>query len=130
MMLAEAVTDCNVGPLKNFSMTDEDRHELKIAGLLHDCGKITTPVHVVDKATKLETIYDRIGAIDARFEVVRRDAEIVMLRAELGGGHRAPGAERDFGARLREIDEDREFLRFANIGSEAMDPEHVQRVRG
>ena len=129
MMLAVAVTDCNVGPLKNFSMTDEDRHELKIAGLLHDCGKITTPVHVVDKATKLETIYDRIGAIDARFEVVRRDAEIVMLRAELGGGHRAPGAERDFGARLREIDEDREFLRFANIGSEAMDPEHVQRVR-
>ena len=34
-------------------MTDKDRYELKIAGLLHDCGKVTTPVHVVDKATKL-----------------------------------------------------------------------------
>ena len=129
MMLAEAVTNCNVGPLKNFSMTDEDRHELKIASLLHDCGKITTPVHVVDKATKLETIYDRIGAIDTRFEVVRRDAEIAMLRAELDGRQRDPAAVEDFETRLREIDLDREFLRFANIGSEAMDPEHVQRVR-
>jgi HD-GYP domain-containing protein (c-di-GMP phosphodiesterase class II) len=36
-------------------MDDRDRYELKIAGLLHDCGKVTTPVHVVDKATKLQT---------------------------------------------------------------------------
>ena len=64
-------------------MTDKDRYELKIAGLLHDCGKVTTPVHVVDKATKLQTIFDRIGLIDTRFEVLKRDAEIRMLRAKL-----------------------------------------------
>ncbi|MBI4194255.1 MAG: GAF domain-containing protein, partial [Betaproteobacteria bacterium] len=61
MMLAEAVNNCKVGPLQGFTMTDRDRYELKIAGLLHDCGKVTTPVHVVDKATKLETICDRIA---------------------------------------------------------------------
>ena len=83
MMLAEAVNDCRVGPLRSFAMTDKDRHELKIAGLLHDCGKITTPVHVVDKATKLETIYDRMNTIDTRFEVIRRDAEIAMLENKL-----------------------------------------------
>src|ERR687896_55900 len=60
MMLAEAVNDTRGGPLSDFQMSDKDRYELKIAGLLHDCGKVTTPVHVVDKATKLETIYDRI----------------------------------------------------------------------
>ena len=71
------------GPLADFRMTDKDRYELKIAGLLHDCGKITTPVHVVDKATKLQTIFDRIDLVDTRFEVLKRDAEIAMLRAKL-----------------------------------------------
>jgi HD-GYP domain-containing protein (c-di-GMP phosphodiesterase class II) len=121
MMLAEAVTDCRVGPLKTFAMSDKDRYELKIAGLLHDCGKITTPVHIVDKATKLQTIYDRIGTIDTRFEVIRRDAEIALLRAKM--------SQRDFEQRLREIDEDREFLRFCNIGAEAMRPEDQERVK-
>ena len=60
MLLADAVDACKVGPLQSFTMSDRDRYELKIAGLLHDCGKVTTPVHVVDKATKLQTIFDRI----------------------------------------------------------------------
>jgi HD superfamily phosphodiesterase len=60
-------------------MTEKDRYELKIAGLLHDCGKVTTPVHVVDKATKLETIYDRIHLIDTRFEVLSGIAKIAHL---------------------------------------------------
>src|SRR5687767_373694 len=71
MMLAEAVNETREGPLAEFQMNEKDRYELKIAGLLHDCGKVTTPVHVVDKATKLETIYDRIHLIDTRFEVDR-----------------------------------------------------------
>jgi HD-GYP domain-containing protein (c-di-GMP phosphodiesterase class II) len=69
MMLAEAVNDTTDGPLADFTMSDKDRYELKIAGLLHDCGKVTTPVHVVDKATKLQTIFDRIHLVDTRFEV-------------------------------------------------------------
>ena len=80
MMLAEAVNETREGPLSDFSMNDKDRYELKIAGLLHDCGKVTTPVHIVDKATKLETIYDRVHLIDTRFEVLKRDAEIDSLR--------------------------------------------------
>src|SRR5262249_25704612 len=73
MMLAEAVNETGDGPLKDFHMSEKDRYELKIAGLLHDCGKVTTPVHVVDKATKLETIFDRITLVDTRFEVLKRD---------------------------------------------------------
>lgn len=79
-MLAEAVNRNKSGPLKDFEMTDNDRRELKIAGLLHDCGMITTPVHVVDKSTKLETLFDRVHLVDTRFEVLKRDAEITMLR--------------------------------------------------
>src|SRR5688572_8840357 len=107
MLLAEAVNRCGQGPLKNFNMSERDRYELKIAGLLHDCGKVTTPVHVVDKSTKLETIFDRIALIDTRFEVIRRDAVI-----ELGKDSAA------LEKRLQEIEDDREFLRRVNIGGE------------
>ena len=134
MMLAEAVNNCAVGPLKTFSMNDKDRYELKIAGLLHDCGKVTTPVHVVDKATKLHTIFDRIELIDTRFEVVKRDAEIVLLKAKLDALEKnnkqaLRDAERDFKLQLRRIDEDREFLRFSNVGGEAMKPDDLERVK-
>jgi HD-GYP domain-containing protein (c-di-GMP phosphodiesterase class II) len=67
MLLADAVDACDVGPLKSFTMTERDRRELRIAGLLHDCGKVTTPVHVVDKATKLHTLFDRIELVDTRW---------------------------------------------------------------
>jgi HD-GYP domain-containing protein (c-di-GMP phosphodiesterase class II) len=117
MMLAEAVNRCNRGPLSDFTMTDRDRYELKIAGLLHDCGKVTTPVHVVDKATKLQTICDRIELLDTRFEVIKRDARI-----EHGGDGTA--LER----RLAEIEDDRQFLHRANVGSERMSEDDVARV--
>jgi len=83
MMLAEAVNVTSEGPFAQFKMDDRDRYELKIAGLLHDCGKVTTPVHVVDKATKLQTLYDRMDTVDTRFEVLKRDVEIEALRAQL-----------------------------------------------
>ncbi len=133
MMLADAVSNTRAGPLAGFSMNDKDRYELKIAGLLHDCGKITTPVHVVDKATKLQTIFDRIGLVDTRFEVLKRDAEIAMLKARLESSGQADGegerSERAFLARIRQIDEDRQFLRACNFGAEAMRDEDLLRVR-
>ena len=128
MMLAEAVDATTEGPMSSFMMSDKDRYELKIAGLLHDCGKVTTPVHVVDKATKLQTIFDRIQMVDTRFQVIRRDAELAMLRAVLDGTDRVL-AEQTWHEQLRAIDEDREFLRRANVGGESMKPEDQERVR-
>ncbi|MEO8156229.1 MAG: HD domain-containing phosphohydrolase [Betaproteobacteria bacterium] len=132
MMLAEAVNETSEGPLAGFSMTDKDRYELKIAGLLHDCGKVTTPVHVVDKSTKLQTIFDRIVLVDTRFEVLKRDAEIARINARLVAPENAAGewarADRELKARLRQIEEDRQFLRFCNFGSEGMREEDQRRV--
>ena len=141
MMLAEAVNETKAGPLRDFDMTDRDRYELKIAGLLHDCGKVTTPVHVVDKATKLESIFDRIHLIDTRFEVLKRDAEIELLKSgaalqqqgldELSLRERSNQLQQAYRTRLRQLDQDREFLRKSNIGGEFMPPEaqeHVKRI--
>lgn len=133
MMLAEAAANVNDGPLAEFRMTDKDRYELKIAGLLHDCGKITTPVHVVDKATKLETIFDRIHLVSQRFEILKRDAEIEMLNAKaVALGNRdasaAAMAEEKYRARQAQLESDREFLKHANVGSERMSDEDRARV--
>jgi HD-GYP domain-containing protein (c-di-GMP phosphodiesterase class II) len=133
MMLAEAAHNAATGPLADFRMSEKDRYELKIAGLLHDCGKITTPVHVVDKATKLETIFDRIELVSTRFEVLKREAEVEMLRAKLdalehGDEASARRAEVAYAAKIRTYNDDREFLRRTNIGSERMKSEDQARV--
>jgi HD-GYP domain-containing protein (c-di-GMP phosphodiesterase class II) len=134
MLLAEAVNDTRDGPLRDFTMSEKDRYELKIAGLLHDCGKVTTPVHVVDKATKLETIFDRVNLIDTRFEVLKRDAEIASLQKRMAylqekKPMEASDEERRLRDRLRALDDDRRFLHVCNIGSEKMSDEDVARVR-
>ena len=140
MMLAEAVNETSEGPLASFTMADKDRYELKIAGMLHDCGKVTTPVHVVDKGTKLETIFDRISLIETRFEVLKRDAEIEALklrldlaqdpgRNEMDRRERQYGIEQALRERVRQLDVDREFLRRCNIGGESMSADAQARVR-
>ena len=136
MCLAEAVHATETGPLADFRMTDADRKELWMAGLLHDCGKITTPVHVVDKATKLETIFDRIALIDTRYEVLERDAKIAALEQKLAlatDGAATPAALADIDAALaaqqQALRAERAFLRTANVGGEGMAPADQQRVR-
>ncbi|MFI3195083.1 MAG: HD domain-containing phosphohydrolase [Methylococcaceae bacterium] len=132
MMLAEAAHETQHGYLKDFVMTDADRYELKIAGWLHDCGKITTPEYVIEKATKLQTIFDRIELIETRVEVLKRDYEIVMLKqqmAALAKGELPDTAIVDtFQTAMAQLDDDLVFLRRVNIGGEFMMPEDLQRI--
>lgn len=129
MMLAEAVHATSEGPMAAFRMSDADRKELWLAGLLHDCGKITTPVHIVDKSTKLETIFDRIHLVDTRFEVLLRDAQIRALRAKCEPGSDHAAIDARLAAEQACIRADRDFLRRANVGGEGMSPDDQERVR-
>ena len=121
MMLAEAVSRTRSGALADFRLDAQAMRELKLAGLLHDCGKVTTPVHIVDKATKLETIGDRIQLVDRRFDLLLRDVEIAQLRGALGTAEAAQ-------QRLQLLD-DRDFVRRCNRGGEAMSDADVARIR-
>lgn len=127
MMLAAAATASKEGELADFSMTEEDQYELRIASLLHDCGKIATPQHVVDKASKLQTVFDRIELINTRFEIIRRDAELAMLRAVMQGDEKT-AAEKLLADTLAAIDADQAFLKRINLGCELMTTADQQRV--
>ncbi|PPC75943.1 phosphohydrolase [Pokkaliibacter plantistimulans] len=134
MIFAEAVHNTEQGPLSTFRMTDADRYELSIAGWLHDCGKIATPEYVMDKATKLQTLYDRISLVDAKLEIAKRDLEIRFLKqiyqAERSGDDElCQRLHSELEQQLISIEEDRCFLHKINIGSEFMAPEDQQRVR-
>ena len=90
-------------------------------------GKITTPVHVIEKSTKLETITDRIHTIDTRFEVIKRDAEIHFLRGKIASPD-DQSLEGTFQQELERLKNDRDFLRKANIGGERMSDDDIARV--
>lgn len=134
MMIADAACKANYGIFEDFQLDEEERYELKIAGLLHDCGKVTTPVHVIDKATKLETIFDRIHLVSTRFEVLKRDAEISFLNQKIaaiesGNLSIIPDLEAALQQKLAQYASDQAFLRICNIGGEFMSDEYKERLQ-
>jgi len=132
MMLADAVEKVDYGKYKDFKMTDDERYELYIAGWLHDCGKVATPPHVVDKGTKLETITDRIDTVKTRFEILRRDAEIDFLKKKIDLNGSANGEiqtlEKELAEKLEQLNKDEEFIEKCNVGGEFMAKELQDRV--
>lgn len=127
-LLARAACKVDYGPLREFTMTEEEIYELDVAAWLHDCGKITTPEFVVDKGTKLETIFDKVNLVDVRFEVLKRDAEIAALKRRLFVKGVKDFADDELQAQLQQLDQDRDFIRACNIGSEFITKEAIQRI--
>jgi HD-GYP domain-containing protein (c-di-GMP phosphodiesterase class II) len=127
-MLASAASEQKDGPFADFDLTDEEWYELHIAAWLHDCGKVTTPEYVVDKATKLETIYNRIHEIRNRFEIVKRDKVIEYQNAIIDGGDPEKLRE-ELEQTLAQLDDDFAFIAESNVGGEFMAPERVERVK-
>ncbi|MDW8466520.1 MAG: HD domain-containing phosphohydrolase [Chloroherpetonaceae bacterium] len=129
-MLAKAACESQEEPFKDFNLTDEQWYELHIAAWLHDCGKIVTPVNIMDKATKLEKIYDRIHTVKTRFEVLRRDLQIEYLKAlQHPNGRSKEELEEEYQRKLRELSEEEAFLEKVNIGGEYLDDESIERIK-
>lgn len=128
-MLAEAACNDTQGFFRHFTMSDEEKYELHIAGWLHDAGKMVTPVHIMDKATKLETIHDRIHLIIARCEILKREARIRYLEAVAENLTEKPALHAKYLSELAAIDTDITFLKVANIGGEFMEDEKIERLK-
>jgi HD-GYP domain-containing protein (c-di-GMP phosphodiesterase class II) len=124
-LLADAVCRTREGPFAAFAFSAAERYELHIAALLHDFGKVVTPVHVMDKSTKLESIHDRIELVETRYAALARELEADRSPAERGDS----GGDLGKPAAARELREELAFLRACNVGGEEMDPAHAARVR-
>lgn len=127
-MLADAACAKTDGLYADFQLNPDQWYELHIAAWLHDCGKVTTPEYVVDKAVKLETINNRIHEIRTRFEVAKREAEIAYLKAVIAGGDEK-SLKAEFAATCQKLDDDFAFIAKANEGGEFMSPEDQDRIR-
>lgn len=127
-MLARAACDSTEPQFADYKLDDEGWKALHIASWLHDCGKVTTPEYVVDKSTKLETIYDRIHEIRMRFEVLKRDAEIRFWEQLADGGDREV-LRQQLDTTLARLDDDFAFVAECNQGGEFMAPERLQRLQ-
>ena len=139
MMLAEAVHQTSTGPFANFKLSDQEMYELKIAAWLHDCGKVATPEFVVDKSTKLETIYDRIHEVETRFVVLQRDYEIKKLKKELlierdsslsskVKKEKIDSLQKEHRSTMRKIKKELLFVKESNIGGEFMSDDKKQKI--
>ncbi|MEH8177495.1 HD domain-containing phosphohydrolase [Aeromonas veronii] len=127
-MLAEAACEAREGPFQHFSLDEKQWEAIHIAAWLHDCGKVTTPEFVVDKATKLETLCDRIHEVRMRFEVLKRDAEIAYWQARLHGGDEAT-LKATLQKQWQQLDEEFAFIARCNEGGEFMATEDIARLQ-
>ena len=139
IMLAEAVAATRDGPFADIVFSDKEMYELKIAAWLHDCGKVATPEFVVDKSTKLETIYDRVKEVETRFAVIKRDEEIKKLKKELKiekdrslssieKAEKIDHLTKGYRKRVRILKKDLDFIKESNIGGEFMSGDKKERV--
>ncbi|MCB5197045.1 HD domain-containing phosphohydrolase [Deefgea salmonis] len=126
-MLANAACQTTIGPYADFNLTETEREALHIACWLHDCGKVTTPEYVVDKATKLETLYDRLHEVRMRFEVLKRDAQIQALQAQIEGADPQQSAMQ-LAQALAQLDDDFAFIAQCNQGGEFMAEDKIVRL--
>ena len=139
MLLANAVQETKDGPFADIAFNEKEMYELKIAAWLHDCGKVATPEFVVDKSTKLETIYDRVHEVETRFGVIKRDVEIKRLKKELKIERneslsleekldKIKALQREYRKTVRILKSDLEFVQESNVGGEFMSGDKKDRV--
>lgn len=120
MMIAHKINSTGYGNFAAIKFSDDQLRELAIAAWLHDVGKITTPEYVVDKATKLEALHDRIHDVKTRVELIKKDS--LPKTSE-----DAPAEE--IVAKIKELDEEYQFLAQANIGNEFLDDDKIARIK-
>ncbi|WP_415887353.1 HD domain-containing phosphohydrolase [Neptuniibacter sp. QD37_6] len=129
MLIASAVNNATDGTFADLSFTDLEMYELRIAAWLHDCGKITTPEYIIDKATKLHTMFDRIDLVESRFREYKQHLQIELLQQQMQlSNEEYASADQKLTAQMQQLDIDFDFIRKSNTGSEFMAPEDKARV--
>ncbi|KRD55547.1 phosphohydrolase [Acidovorax sp. Root275] len=125
--LMQRMCEAEEGPFAPVAMTDAERYEFRLGAWLHDCGKVTSPEHIIDKATKLEALYNRIHEVRMRFEVLWRDAELDYWKQYVSGVDPVR-LQRELLQRRDRLQEEFAFVARSNVGGEFMADADIQRL--
>lgn len=129
MMIAEEAQKSTKGALLNFNLSSDEMEELRISAWLHDCGKVSTPINIMDKSTKLQVITDGIELVNLRFEILRRDLIIKELKTILQENNITYFIHSDILQKINEINADWEFVQKVNIPGETLSKEEIHHIQ-
>ncbi|MDI9408217.1 MAG: HD domain-containing phosphohydrolase [Candidatus Pacebacteria bacterium] len=127
-MIAHAACKSDRGIFKDFELTEDQWFEIQVAAGLHDIGKVATPDHIMDKATKLEQISDRIEEIKLRFEILKGEAEVEMWKA-IAKGENEQFARSNFDSHCAQLDVEFDLISHSNIGSETLPQSSIEQMK-
>jgi len=134
MTIAERINEMKEGPFAEVTFTEDELDEIRIAAWMHDTGKITTPEYVVDKSTKLETVFDRIELLKTRWLVIRLQRMLLAEQEKLellkndAYPEKIQAIENALKDDLSKLDEDIQFIEKTNIGGEFLKDDAIQRL--
>ncbi|MFQ5605245.1 MAG: HD domain-containing phosphohydrolase [bacterium] len=77
VLIAQAINEETEGKLGQIHFTTEELEELRMAGWLHDIGKIGVPESILEKTAKLTD--DQLALIEERFETIKNQKKIQFL---------------------------------------------------
>jgi len=135
LMICDAINRTNEGPLADVTFDEDSMKEMTVAGWMHDIGKVTSAVHIMDKATKLQTIFDRIAMVEERFAHIRTviEKEWLERKVELlvngAPQEKIENGESALVERLQKLQDDLDFVRKSNAGGEFMSDDKLERIK-
>ena len=135
MAISESISGADEGPYADVHFSEEELNELRIAAWMHDVGKVTTPEWVVDKANKLETVFDRVELIRTRFGMIREQLRANAFERKVALLEKGKGkvevreVDAALEKQIQELDEDLSFLIRVNTPEEFMKDETLERLK-
>lgn len=136
MDIAHEINATDQGVFKDVFFTEDELEELRLASWMHDVGKITTPEYVVDKSTKLETIFDRTELIETRYQTIEQSFENEYLKRKLillKNGNTDPSQtiklDREFDEKIKLLSQELQFILSCNHPGEFMSDDKINRIK-
>ena len=135
LTMAEVIHNYDEGVFKDKKFSPDQMYELRIAAYMHDIGKVTSPVEIVEKAKKLQTIFDRIHYIRLRMDYMIQKVELdgqrkkIELLEKKADSSEIKKIELDSEKKIQELKEIRAFINKCNEPGEFLEDETLERLK-
>ena len=134
MVMAEELHKTDKPPFQKVHYTPEKFHELRVASWMHDIGKVTTPVEIIEKSKKLQTIFDRVHLVDVRMQYIIQRTQLAAAETRLNIMENGNSAEciqeleKKTEHTIAELSDIRTFILQCNEPREFLEDEKIARL--